>query len=111
MRIKLIFSLCRYDHVVMSLCLKCEPGFTLRESYICAQELRKDERKILLRISRVLYLKRAVPNSYCEVIMISNCLKSVFHSKATSKWPTDPLRTRHITYPSLPPRILATDYF
>ena len=26
MWIKLIFSLCRYDHVVMSLCRKCEPG-------------------------------------------------------------------------------------
>ena len=26
--IKLIFSLCHYDHVVMSLCRKCEPGLT-----------------------------------------------------------------------------------
>ena len=25
-----------------------------------------------------------------------------FYSKATSKWRTDPLRTRHMTYPSLP---------
>ena len=25
-----------------------------------------------------------------------------FHGKATSKWPTDPLRERHVTYPSLP---------
>ena len=25
-----------------------------------------------------------------------------FHGKATSKWPTDPLRKRHVTYPFLP---------
>ena len=25
-----------------------------------------------------------------------------FHSQATSKWSTDPLRTRHVTYSSLP---------
>ena len=39
----------------------------------------------------------------CEVIMSKKRPHNVnFQSKATAKWPTYPLRMRHVTHPSLP---------
>ena len=63
---KLIFSLCRYVNVVMSLCRKCEPGFSKRScnKHILLTELDPSLYIYLINQARGPYWEKIGPRSW-----------------------------------------------